>query len=106
MHRLAALCLTASLAAAPLAAQENALPEGEMREGADLMQDGARRLFRGLLSEMEPHIRQMEDLARLLGDFDAYQAPEVLPNGDILIRRKPPGVPPGLQPPGEGETDL
>ena len=37
-----------------------------------------------------------------LGTPDQYEAPEVLPNGDILIRRKPQPLPP----PKEGEIDL
>lgn len=117
MRRLTlALCL--ALAAGPLAAQTGA-PEdaprdgGDLREGADLLEEGARRLLRGLLSEMEPALDEMgraftemrpvlEDLAGMIGDIRNYHAPEKLPNGDIILRRKvpEPDLPPDLP---EGE---
>lgn len=94
--------LAALLISAPLSAQESAtdpVPPGDSRdidEGMDLLSEGARRLLRGLMGEVEPGMR---DLAERLQDWDfdglgvddlgAYQPPEVLPNGDIIIRRKP-----------------
>ena len=42
---------------------------------------------------------QLEALGDRIGDFSQYEAPEVLPNGDIIIRRK-------LGPPAKGETDI
>jgi hypothetical protein len=56
-------------------------------EGRDLMSEALRLFMRGLLEEMEPAIN---DLSALLDSLDAYHAPEVLPNGDIIIRRKTP----------------
>lgn len=46
----------------------------------------------GLADRLSPHLRQLTDL---LGDLTGWEAPEVLPNGDILIRRRParPAVP-------------
>ena len=54
--------------------------------------------FRGLMDEMEPALRDLQegmepalrDLMEKLDDLDAYHLPEVLPNGDIIIRRKTP----------------
>jgi len=45
-----------------------------------------------------------EDMKKLrnLGTPDQYETPEILPNGDILIRRKPQPLPP----PRDGEIDL
>jgi hypothetical protein len=43
--------------------------------------------FGEVLGEMEPMLR---DLAAMIGDIKNYHAPEVLPNGDIIIRRKSP----------------
>lgn len=51
------------------------------------MSEALRLFMRGLLEEMEPAIN---DLSALLDSLDAYHAPEVLPNGDIIIRRKTP----------------
>ncbi|WP_299750619.1 hypothetical protein [uncultured Boseongicola sp.] len=69
-------------AAAPSFAQDAPEPEGR-----DLMSEALRLFMRGLLEEMEPAIN---DLSALLDSLDAYHAPEVLPNGDIIIRRKTP----------------
>ena len=51
------------------------------------------------MAEMEP---ALEDLQGFVDNLNAYHPPEILPNGDILIRRKTPeemGAP-------EGETEL
>lgn len=103
------LVLSALLvAAAPLAAQE-AAPESDINRGTELLNEGARLLFRGLLEEVQP---KLEELAELLDEWDweglsiedlsDYHPPEVLPNGDIIIRRKTPPVPEGEGP----EIDL
>lgn len=98
---IAPACL--SLTLAPLAAEEP--------PGSSLMEQGAKLFLRGLMSEaepmldemgramreMEPSLRQMgprlKQLVDLMGDVTNYEAPERLPNGDILIRRRP-GAPP------------
>lgn len=104
MTRIAAPIVALALCAAPVAAQQD--------EGRSLMEEGAKLFFRGLMSEMEPALDELDSLARemepLLRDFAAemgpafrdlldevedwsvYEAPEILPNGDILIRRKEP----------------
>lgn len=48
--------------------------------------EGLRGLMEGLAEDMLP---LMEQLADKMSDLNAYEAPEVLPNGDIIIRRKP-----------------
>jgi hypothetical protein len=58
-----------------------------MEEGFSLLEEGTRLLLRGLMSEMEPALRELQGA---LQELDAYHPPEVLPNGDILIRRKTP----------------
>ena len=112
-----AACL--ALAAAPAAAQSTPPPEGR-----DLMEEGAKLLLRGLLNEAEPAIRELQDLANNVGpamqmlreemgpalaeimsnidDIGNYQPPEILPNGDIVIRRDP-AAPPYVAPDGELE---
>ena len=59
----------------------------EEDQGRDLMAEALRLFMRGLLEEMEPAVDGLEGL---LDDLSAYHAPEVLPNGDIIIRRKEP----------------
>lgn len=101
----------------PVAAQEDA---GEPENGFSLMEEGARLLFRGLIQEMEPALDELEgmsgemrlamrefaeqmgpaimELMTLIDEVRHYQGPELLPNGDIIIRRDPdapPYVPPG-----------
>lgn len=74
------IILTVSLGfAAPLAAEED--------RGRDLMAEALGLFMQGFLAEMEPAIDGMQGF---LDDFNAYHAPEVLPNGDIIIRRKTP----------------
>ncbi|WP_449301248.1 hypothetical protein [Plastorhodobacter daqingensis] len=75
-------------------------------EGLGLLQEGARRLLRGLMQEMEPALR---DLGTRIDDLSVYHRPELLPNGDIIIRRRvplesEPVSPPEL--PREGEIDI
>ena len=61
------------------------------------MSEALRLFMRGLLQEMEP---AMDDFSSFLDNLDAYHPPEVLPNGDIIIRRKRPVEEP------EGEIEL
>lgn len=91
-------------------------------EGLGLMEEGARLFLRGILSEMEPALEGLRDraaelepavrdfaremgprMAELLSrvdDIRHYEAPEILPNGDIVIRRSP-DAPPYEPPPEE-----
>lgn len=91
--------------AAPLGAQEE--PEPEEERGLSLMERGARQFMEGMLREMEPALEGLGELgpmfrsfAREMGpalrdlieqveDWSVYHPPEMLPNGDIIIRRKP-----------------
>lgn len=103
-HIILAACLALPM---PALAQD----EGEMSEGFSLMEEGARLLFRGIMNEMEPAIEDfgalaqelepaldmlasemgpaMLELFKTLDSVRYYEAPEVLPNGDIIIRRSP-----------------
>ncbi|MEO1538038.1 MAG: hypothetical protein AAFR73_09930 [Pseudomonadota bacterium] len=67
--------------------------------GRDLMAEALRLFMQGFMAEMEP---ALEDLQGFVDNLNAYHPPEILPNGDIIIRRKTPeelGAP-------EGETEL
>lgn len=94
------------LLVSPLQAQE-AEEEGYslMERGAELFFEGIRREMepaldelRGLAEDMEPALREFVGemgpaLVELLGkieDLSAYHPPEMLPNGDIILRKKTP----------------
>lgn len=111
--RLAAPVLALGLLAAPALAQDMPeAPEVEEDDGLSLMEEGARLFMQGIMSEMEPALRELEgwaqemepslrsfaaemgpalrDLFAEVEDWSVYEAPEVLSNGDIIIRRKEP----------------
>lgn len=108
MKHIVAITLVLGLCVSPASAQDT---DTEVEDGFSLMEEGARMLMRGLMSEIEPKIDELRGaleqmgpafaefvrdigpaLAELLEEVDDlrhYQAPEFLPNGDIIIRRKP-----------------
>lgn len=80
VHAMRYVLVCLLLAGHPAAAQESG-------EGRDLMTEALKLFMRGLMQELGP---ALDDLDSLLQNLDAYHPPEVLPNGDILIRRKRP----------------
>ena len=131
MRQLAAITLAALLAITPAYAQDDTAPETE--EGFSLMEEGAKMLMRGLLSEMEPAIDELRqgfeefgpafaqfakeigpafaELLNTVDDIRYYGGPEFLSNGDIILRRLPDAPPftppaPDLLPEPDGEIDL
>lgn len=80
-------------------ATDPAAPDPEAADPGPVLPDaeGLAQGLTGALRQMGPVLR---DLAVQVDDFRNYEAPERLPNGDILIRRSP-GAPP---PPPLGET--
>ena len=121
MKRISTLALVACLTAAPALAQES--EDGSISEGLSLMEQGALLLFQGMMDEVEPAIEDFTGMAedleptlRLLATemgpamvelFETvdsirhYEAPEFLPNGDIIMRRKPDApdfTPPAVEP--------
>ncbi|WP_246045418.1 hypothetical protein [Rubellimicrobium roseum] len=102
MKPLVPLALAAALLAAPLHAQE---------EGPSLLDQGRDLFLRGLTEEIAPQIEGLSGIAaeylptftllaremgpafvEVFGRIDAignYEPPEILPNGDILLRRSP-----------------
>lgn len=73
-----------------------AFADGKAELRFDLMQQRTRLLFQGLIDRIEPDLRDLVremgpallQLQGVLGDLTRYHTPEVLPNGDIIIRRK------------------
>lgn len=123
MKQFAMPALVFTLLAAPVAAQQE-------EDGLNLMEEGARLFLRGLMTEMEPALKELDEISRemqpLLRDFAAemgpalgelleqvedwtvYHPPEMLENGDIIIRRRvplEPGAPEAqpAPPPDPGE---
>lgn len=104
MRYLIAPVVICALSITPASAQEEDSGLGPLERGALL-------LMEGILKEMEPAIEEFEELADKMApalktfademgpklaeilneveDWTAYQPPEMLPNGDIIIRRKP-----------------
>lgn len=77
------------LSTVPLAgmAQDAPKDDAPLTEEFDKLADGMRKLLESFSDDVAP---MMEGLAEQLKGLDAYHAPEVLPNGDIIIRRKTP----------------
>lgn len=114
---LLGMALVAAMAA-PAAAEEST------EDGPTLMERGAQMFFEGLMREVEPALDDLRGMAEeiepafrefwsemgpafaeVLGridDLSNYHAPEMLPNGDIIIRRKVP-LEPEPAPAPEGE---
>lgn len=78
-------------------------------DGLGLLERGVGSFFENLLRDVQPQMEDMarsldqtfdrfapvfDDLAALMDDIGNYQTPERLPNGDILIRRRPDAPPP------------
>lgn len=106
---LAALVLAATLAASPLRAEPAEEPEKPLSERLE-------EAIRGLVESVEPTLEQLRDTFAVFERIDSlehYEDPEILPNGDILMRRKddaPPFEPeepaePGAEPGGDPGTD-
>lgn len=86
--------------------------EEDTESGRSLMERGAQMLMEGLMREMEPTMEGLQGMAEEFGpalrdftaqmgpalrglleeveDWSAYHPPEMLENGDIIIRRKSP----------------
>ena len=115
MKQIAVFTTAAFLALSPAFAQTADLEDkGDLGEGLNLMEEGAKLLLRELMDEMEPALNDLQGLAEqmgpafeelqgAIGDFTNYHAPEVLPNGDIIIRRK---TPLQVEPKENGEIEL
>lgn len=110
-------------AAAPRAALADDAKDAPARSLAEALEDlraGAEALLRGWIDEVEPHLRDLEprgealaqEMARALrelfeplGGIGAYHPPEILPNGDIILRRRQPAPEGDSDPEGDGSDE-
>jgi len=105
MKRYVTLIAFAGLTAFPVVAKAN-------DESPSLLEQGAKLFIEGLVQEMEPAVSDLLGMAEnlepalrefalemgpalieILGqieDLSTYHLPEILPNGDIIIRKKTP----------------
>ncbi|MEQ8815908.1 MAG: hypothetical protein RLO51_29375 [Thalassobaculum sp.] len=83
------IAVLAMLAAAPLAAraQSDTPPTDGGPSATERLQEGAAAIVEGL--------------RMLMDQLQGYQPPEVMPNGDIIIRRRPPA---GQEPPADDKA--
>lgn len=104
MRHLLALTLVAMLAGPAL--PQDAEPEEPPRHFLDRylenrMRELAEELQRELQENIQPELERLmgemmprlQELMELVGGLQYYEMPEILPNGDILIRRKPDAPP-------------
>ena len=116
MKKVAIAVLVLGLAAVPAQAEESSL--SLIEEGAKMFFKGilqgiepAMKDLQGLVDEMQPQMRRfVEEMGPALGqllsqidDISAYHPPEMLPNGDIILRKK---TPEETKPPKAGEIEL
>jgi hypothetical protein len=91
--------ITALTLATPALAQD----DNRVEDGLKQLGEGSRLLMEGLMGELAPLMEDLEGLGAELAPFaqalreqlgdafeglNAYHPPEVLPNGDIILRRK------------------
>ncbi|MEE3359624.1 MAG: hypothetical protein VX248_06710 [Pseudomonadota bacterium] len=117
MKQTATALLIALSLSTPVAAADD-------EDGFSLMERGMELFFRGMISEIDPALEELKkfmddagpavhnfmlEMGPRLGaildeveDWSVYEAPEMLPNGDIIIRRKP-DAPKPLE---DGEIEL
>ncbi len=109
MRSVAAIALVVSLALLA--------PKQPHAQDVDRLTEDLGSTLRDLFEQMEPALDEAwELLQKFQGGYDPrhYQMPEVLPNGDIIIRRRgdappfgePPDEPVENVPPDEGTIDL
>lgn len=94
-HLAFAFCLACS----PSPAATDDLDFGELFNELQRLSEDLRPTLEHWAYELSPIL---EDLADKIDDITAYELPEVLPNGDIIIRRKR-GIVRDLEPKNEIE---
>lgn len=97
------VALALLLLCSPAVAQ-TPVPEGPadtLDQGLSLMERGAQMLLDHMMTKVEPSLKDITDALKqaqpkfmeimaMIDDLANYHAPERLPNGDIILRRKTP----------------
>jgi len=81
---LAISTLAAGLAIAPAHGGSEDTDESPLSEELD-------KVFRGLMEQMKPALDELLETLEVLENIDSiehYERPEIMPNGDIIIRRR------------------
>ncbi len=76
--------LIATLMASP--AQSDTKDWEELRKGLEELSEDTQQFFESWVDDLGPLLNSLHDK---IDDLSQYELPEVLPNGDIIIRRKP-----------------
>lgn len=97
-HALIALLLASSAAQVAVAEDK---PADTFLEEFEKFSDEAQEFFGSLAESIAP---MLEGLQERMGDLSQYEKPEILPNGDIIIRRKQPVSDTEEKP--DGQVDL
>ena len=108
-HAFLTLATVLSLAG-PASAQSTPAPsDSDAERGFSMLEEGAQLLFRGLIDQMKPDLDEMRkglgeattelgpklrQFLALVDDLRNYEAPARLPNGDIVMKRRPDAPPP------------
>ncbi len=99
-----AAALVAMSASLP-AAGGQMLPVQSERAPEPGLPDEIERAFREMMDRLRPALDDLLETMRVFEDIDSvenYEAPEVLPNGDIILRRRSDAPPwPPAEPPPE-----
>ena len=110
MKRLTTLAAATLIALSPAARAEE-FDWSEFEKFLEQFSEESRTFLQKWMTEMSP---MLESLREKIDDLSNYEAPEVMPNGDIIIRRKPdapdrpapeaePDEPPATPPQGQIE---
>lgn len=94
MKRFLHITLIPFLLASP--AQADPKDWEELRKGLEELSEGTQQFFESWVDELGPLLNSLRDK---IDDLGEYEPPEVLPNGDIIIRRKPKPKKPAEQKP-------
>ena len=95
--------LIATLASAPALAETDSTTDSTIGRFFDLLEKfstDSEDIMQQFIDEMGPALTELQDT---ISDWSNYAAPEVLPNGDIIIRRKPDASPEKSLPKGTKE---
>ena len=88
MWKYASIITAALLVASPLQAGQHDAPKSPSPTEEELQKLGeiAQGWMKQFADRMSPMVEQLKEM---VDDLNVYEAPEMLPNGDIIIRRKP-----------------